>query len=257
LRIYDGFDEAVGANGAFDPGGMACILRVKKIKPPADRARGAILNGLFCAQSLERQGGGAPTNPFGPQQIRIRDITARLRRNLRVHRMSSADHPSCRLQRSTNLLLTTEDGGRLSLVPPALSCHNSCAPHLIQRCTPCNAIALQYARNPGKWGHAYLPDFIDLATVDILGGPATSDRRGHPVSGLYTVDRFTLYGKGLHRVYCEFIIMQCIYALGDGYRPYADLESTLFCNTDPDSADLNYFKKLRSTDRDADDYRGL
>jgi hypothetical protein len=117
--------------------------------------------------------------------------------------------------------------------------------HLIQRCTPCNAIALQYVRNPGKWGHAYPPDVIDLAAVEILGGPATSDRWGHPVFGLYTVDRITLYGKGLHRVYCEFIIMQCIHALGDGYRPYADLESTLFCNIDPDSADLNYFKKLR------------
>lgn len=85
--------------------------------------------------------------------------------------------------------------------------------HLIQRCAPCNAIALQYALAPGHWGQAYLPDQIDSTVVEILGGPATSDRWGHPIFELYTVDRFTLYGKG--RIYCETIIIECTHALGD------------------------------------------
>ena len=80
--------------------------------------------------------------------------------------------------------------------------------------------------------------------MEILGGPATSDRGDHPVSALYTVDRYTLHGKGLHRYYCEYIIVECIHALGEGYRSYADIAS-IFYYTDPEYADLNYFKKLR------------
>lgn len=85
---------------------------------------------------------------------------------------------------------------------------------------------------------------IDLTTVEILGGPATSDRAGHPLSALYTADRLTFHGKGLHRLYCEYIIVECIQALGKGYRPQADVAS-IFYYTDPEYADIEYFKKLR------------
>jgi hypothetical protein len=114
--------------------------------------------------------------------------------------------------------------------------------HAIQRCTPWNSLALHYNRGPGRWGHAYLPEHISISSVEVYGPPATSVRSGVWMNGLFTADRITLYGEGLHRGACEFAIAGLIHELREGYYPYANIIA-LFGNDTAASPEV--FGKLR------------
>ena len=110
--------------------------------------------------------------------------------------------------------------------------------HVLQRCTPCNALALQTLLSPGRWGHAYLPDEVELDVIEVQGKPATNKRNGNYQHALYTADRLTLYGDGFHRAVCEFIITETVHGLREGYYPYAQVTALFGVDDEPVSPDI-------------------
>jgi hypothetical protein len=99
--------------------------------------------------------------------------------------------------------------------------------HLVQRCTPCNSLALQYSLRPGRWGHAYLPHSVSFTAVEVYGQSLSAMGTGDFPVDLGTADSITLYGKGLHQAICSFAIRQVISRFKIGHDRTHVLISTM------------------------------